>query len=149
MIKYADNIKKGYCQSVALGATAFISIAIGDSKFSYLLVVGMALVISSIILYECSRPKKKGERAAEAFRIGPSESSASNLLSCTSSLSSSQEDDEDEEEKVEMDAPGNSSRVELTNGTCANMGETGDVGCPKFKLPTTSPVIFVSGTSKG
>ncbi|KAI1726579.1 nucleotide-sugar transporter domain-containing protein [Ditylenchus destructor] len=51
VMKYADNIKKSYCQSMALGGTAFLSIALGDSKFSYTLLAGISLVIVSVFLY--------------------------------------------------------------------------------------------------
>lgn len=50
-MKYADNIKKSYCQSMALGGTACLSILFGDSKFSEGLVIGVGLVIISVFLY--------------------------------------------------------------------------------------------------
>uniref|UniRef100_A0A914GV39 Peptide chain release factor domain-containing protein n=1 Tax=Globodera rostochiensis TaxID=31243 RepID=A0A914GV39_GLORO len=58
VMKYADNIKKSYCQSVALGGTALLSIAIGDSHFSVPLLVGVALVIASVFLYTLNPPPK-------------------------------------------------------------------------------------------
>lgn len=51
VMKYADNIKKSYCQSIALGGTAFLSIMLGDSKFSFGLFIGVSLVIISVFLY--------------------------------------------------------------------------------------------------
>lgn len=58
-LKYADNIKKSYCQSLALGGTALLSIIMGDSEFSFALLGGVSLVISSIFLYTLNPPNLK------------------------------------------------------------------------------------------
>ena len=52
VIRYSDNIKKSYCQSVALGGTALVSIIVGDSHFSCELLLGVGLVIGSIFIYQ-------------------------------------------------------------------------------------------------
>jgi len=54
VIRYADNIKKSFCQALALGATAFVSIFLGDSSFSFYLLGGVALVVIAVILYAAS-----------------------------------------------------------------------------------------------
>ncbi|CAK5080769.1 unnamed protein product [Meloidogyne enterolobii] len=54
---YADNIKKSYCQTVALGGTALLSILLGDSQFSFSLIGGVSLVICSVFLYTLNPPK--------------------------------------------------------------------------------------------
>ncbi|KAL7079417.1 hypothetical protein ACQ4LE_001444 [Meloidogyne hapla] len=59
VMKYADNIKKGYCQSVALGGTALLSIILGDSQFSFSLLAGVFLVICSVFLYTLYPPNLK------------------------------------------------------------------------------------------
>ncbi|KAF7637689.1 hypothetical protein Mgra_00002948 [Meloidogyne graminicola] len=59
VMKYADNIKKSYCQSLALGGTALLSIIMGDSEFSFALLGGVSLVISSIFLYTLNPPNLK------------------------------------------------------------------------------------------
>ena len=51
VMKYADNIQKSYCQSIALGGTALISVLTGDSKPTVLLFTGVGLVIVSVFLY--------------------------------------------------------------------------------------------------
>nr|CAD2205172.1 unnamed protein product [Meloidogyne enterolobii] len=57
VVKYADNIKKSYCQTVALGGTAILSILLGDSQFSFSLIGGVSLVICSVFLYTLNPPK--------------------------------------------------------------------------------------------
>uniref|UniRef100_A0A914M6J1 Uncharacterized protein n=2 Tax=Meloidogyne TaxID=189290 RepID=A0A914M6J1_MELIC len=57
VVKYADNIKKSYCQTVALGGTALLSILLGDSQFSFSLIGGVSLVICSVFLYTLNPPK--------------------------------------------------------------------------------------------
>lgn len=59
VMKYADNIKKSYCQSVALGGTALLSILAGDSQFSFALLAGVSLVIGSVFLYTLNPPRVK------------------------------------------------------------------------------------------
>lgn len=66
VIRYADNIKKSFCQALALGGTAFISICLGDSNFSFYLLGGVSLVITSVILYASSPCKKKGRERVES-----------------------------------------------------------------------------------
>jgi len=56
VMKYADNIKKSYCQSIALGGTALISVFVGDSKPTALLFIGVGLVILSVFLYSLFPP---------------------------------------------------------------------------------------------
>lgn len=61
VMKYADNVKKSYCQSMALGGTAIISVFTGDAKGSILLFIGVGLVISSILLYSLFPPTQKSD----------------------------------------------------------------------------------------
>lgn len=58
VMKYADNIKKSYCQSIALGGTALLSVASGDVRASILLFCGVSLVILSVFLYSLNPPSK-------------------------------------------------------------------------------------------
>jgi hypothetical protein len=57
-MKYADNIKKSYCQSIALGGTALLSVASGDVQATFLLFSGVSLVILSVFLYSLYPPSK-------------------------------------------------------------------------------------------
>jgi UDP-sugar transporter A1/2/3 len=58
VMKYADNIKKSYCQSIALGGTALLSVASGDVQATFLLFAGVSLVILSVFLYSLYPPSK-------------------------------------------------------------------------------------------
>lgn len=60
VMKYADNVRKTYCQSVAIGATAVISIYLGERTASILLVAGVAMVVMSVYVY-ASYPEKEKE----------------------------------------------------------------------------------------
>uniref|UniRef100_W6NF51 Nucleotide-sugar transporter domain containing protein n=1 Tax=Haemonchus contortus TaxID=6289 RepID=W6NF51_HAECO len=51
VMKYADNIKKTYCQTLAIGLTAVISICLGERNFSLSLMTGVILVVISIAIY--------------------------------------------------------------------------------------------------
>ncbi|XGW29207.1 hypothetical protein V3C99_008762 [Haemonchus contortus] len=51
VMKYADNIKKTYCQTLAIGLTAVISICLGERNFSLSLMTGVILVVTSIAVY--------------------------------------------------------------------------------------------------
>uniref|UniRef100_A0A914C560 Uncharacterized protein n=1 Tax=Acrobeloides nanus TaxID=290746 RepID=A0A914C560_9BILA len=51
VLKYADNVRKSLCQSLAICGTAFLSIALGDSLFTIGLLIGTVLVIISIFVY--------------------------------------------------------------------------------------------------
>ncbi|CAJ0929142.1 unnamed protein product, partial [Mesorhabditis belari] len=57
VMKYADNVKKTYCQTIAIGLTALISIKMGDSVFSVQLLMGVSLVIASVFLYSFYPPQ--------------------------------------------------------------------------------------------
>ncbi|KAH7721875.1 Protein NSTP-8 [Aphelenchoides avenae] len=59
VMKYADNIKKSYCQSMALAGTAMLSILMGDSQFSWILLSGVSLVVASVFLYTLYPPSKQ------------------------------------------------------------------------------------------
>uniref|UniRef100_A0A915DID6 Uncharacterized protein n=1 Tax=Ditylenchus dipsaci TaxID=166011 RepID=A0A915DID6_9BILA len=56
VMKYADNIKKSYSNSISLGGTAFLSIAFGDTQFTFILFIGVGLVIASVFLYTTNPP---------------------------------------------------------------------------------------------
>lgn len=60
IIRVLDNIKKSFCQALALGGTAFVSVSMGDSNFSFYLLAGVSLVIFSVILYATSPRKQTG-----------------------------------------------------------------------------------------
>ncbi|KHJ95738.1 Nucleotide-sugar transporter [Oesophagostomum dentatum] len=51
VMKYADNIRKTYCQTLAIGLTAVISILIGERILSLNLVVGVTVVMVSLVIY--------------------------------------------------------------------------------------------------
>lgn len=51
VMKYADNVMKTYCQSLAIGLTAIVSIFLGDRTLSIDLIYGVLLVTSSIVVY--------------------------------------------------------------------------------------------------
>ncbi|CAJ0579546.1 unnamed protein product, partial [Mesorhabditis spiculigera] len=47
VMKYADNVKKTYCQTVAIGLTALLSVYLGDVLLSLQLTAGVCLVMIS------------------------------------------------------------------------------------------------------
>ncbi|EYB92256.1 hypothetical protein Y032_0196g1539 [Ancylostoma ceylanicum] len=51
VMKYADNVRKTYCQTIAIGLTAVISILIGERILTLNLVAGVALVMFSLAVY--------------------------------------------------------------------------------------------------
>uniref|UniRef100_A0A914C6B0 Nucleotide-sugar transporter n=1 Tax=Acrobeloides nanus TaxID=290746 RepID=A0A914C6B0_9BILA len=51
VIKYADNIRKSFFQSLAVCGTAFLSIVLGDSSLTIELSLKTILVIVSIVIY--------------------------------------------------------------------------------------------------
>ncbi|RCN31405.1 Nucleotide-sugar transporter [Ancylostoma caninum] len=51
VMKYADNVRKTYCQTLAIGLTAVISILIGERILTVNLVAGVALVMFSLAVY--------------------------------------------------------------------------------------------------
>ncbi|CAJ0583391.1 unnamed protein product, partial [Mesorhabditis spiculigera] len=51
VILYADNIRKTYCQTIAIGLTAWISIAMGDAVLTLQFMMGIILVVISILVY--------------------------------------------------------------------------------------------------
>uniref|UniRef100_A0A7E4ZTK4 UDP-galactose transporter n=1 Tax=Panagrellus redivivus TaxID=6233 RepID=A0A7E4ZTK4_PANRE len=61
VMKYADNIKKSYCQSIALGGTAVLSVITGDSTGTFLLFLGVSLVIVSVLMYSFYPPAKTAQ----------------------------------------------------------------------------------------
>uniref|UniRef100_A0A914D678 Uncharacterized protein n=1 Tax=Acrobeloides nanus TaxID=290746 RepID=A0A914D678_9BILA len=62
VMKYADNIKKSFSTSVALGGTSILSILMGDSVFSFLLMFGVSLVMLSVFLYTLNPPGKQSDK---------------------------------------------------------------------------------------
>ncbi|KAI6183693.1 Nucleotide Sugar TransPorter family [Aphelenchoides bicaudatus] len=67
VIKRTDNVKKGFCQALALGGTAAVAISLGDSKFSYYLLAGILIVVSSVILYALATRRQREEAELRAF----------------------------------------------------------------------------------
>ncbi len=63
VIKYADNILKGFACSLAIIITCVVSVFLFGFKLSAQFVLGAAFVISSIFLYGY-QPKKKTENPA-------------------------------------------------------------------------------------
>ncbi|CCD64474.3 Nucleotide Sugar TransPorter family [Caenorhabditis elegans] len=51
VMKYADNVMKTYCQSLAIGFTSIVSICLGDRLLSLYLGYGVFLVTSSVVVY--------------------------------------------------------------------------------------------------
>lgn len=51
VMKYADNILKGFATSIAICLTATASVVLGDMPFSYELLFGCAIVIVAVIVY--------------------------------------------------------------------------------------------------
>lgn len=66
VIRYADNIKKSFCQALALGGTTVVSIHMGDSYFSFYVLGGVSLVVTSVIMYATS-PSVKHKTRIEQF----------------------------------------------------------------------------------
>ncbi|CAD6194238.1 unnamed protein product [Caenorhabditis auriculariae] len=56
VMKYADNVKKTYCQSIAIGLTALISIFLGERTSTAMLFEGVTMVIVSVFLYAMYPP---------------------------------------------------------------------------------------------
>ncbi|KAL3095628.1 hypothetical protein niasHT_024454 [Heterodera trifolii] len=97
VMKYADNIKKSYCQSVALGGTALLSIVIGDSQFSVLLLVGVSLVIASVFLYTLNPPPRVKPATPEVPAHHPQDDDDIDGLE-EQQFSTDDDDDDDEDE---------------------------------------------------
>uniref|UniRef100_A0A1I7UXH1 Nucleotide-sugar transporter family protein n=1 Tax=Caenorhabditis tropicalis TaxID=1561998 RepID=A0A1I7UXH1_9PELO len=51
VMKYADNVMKTYCQSIAIGLTSLVSIFLGERLLTVYLVYGVLLVTSSVAVY--------------------------------------------------------------------------------------------------
>ncbi|CCD61332.1 Nucleotide Sugar TransPorter family [Caenorhabditis elegans] len=51
VMKYADNVMKTYCQSIAIGLTSLVSICLGERILTVYLVYGVTLVTSSVVVY--------------------------------------------------------------------------------------------------
>ncbi len=58
VMKYADNIKKTYCQSVAIVGTAIGSAILKEFVPSVTAIGGMSLVLLSAYVYVIFQPKK-------------------------------------------------------------------------------------------
>jgi UDP-sugar transporter A1/2/3 len=60
VVKYTDNIKKTYCQSIAIVGTAIGSVIIlNDFVPTVAAIIGMSLVLLSAYVYVISQPKSK------------------------------------------------------------------------------------------
>ncbi|PIO62831.1 Nucleotide-sugar transporter, partial [Teladorsagia circumcincta] len=59
VMKYADNVKKTYCQTLAIGLTAVTSICLGERNFSWSLTAGVILVVTSIAIYAFYPPSPR------------------------------------------------------------------------------------------
>lgn len=59
VVKYADNILKGFACSLAIIITCVLSIFFFGFQLSFQFTVGAALVIGSIFLYGYTPPKKQ------------------------------------------------------------------------------------------
>ncbi|CAO4373005.1 unnamed protein product [Caenorhabditis nigoni] len=51
VMKYADNVMKTYCQSIAIGLTSLLSIFIRERLLPLHLIFGVLLVTSSVVVY--------------------------------------------------------------------------------------------------
>ncbi|CAI2350066.1 unnamed protein product [Caenorhabditis sp. 36 PRJEB53466] len=51
VMKYADNVMKTYCQSIAIGLTSLVSIFLGERLLTVYLVYGVLMVTSSVVVY--------------------------------------------------------------------------------------------------
>ncbi|EGT49394.1 hypothetical protein CAEBREN_06302 [Caenorhabditis brenneri] len=51
VMKYADNVMKTYCQSIAIGLTSLVSIFLGERLLTVYLVYGVIMVTSSVVVY--------------------------------------------------------------------------------------------------
>ncbi|MFH4977470.1 hypothetical protein AB6A40_004179 [Gnathostoma spinigerum] len=60
VIKYADNIKKTYCQTVGISGTAVISVITHDTNLTFGLVIGVIIVILSTIMYAENASQTEG-----------------------------------------------------------------------------------------
>ncbi|KAK5984606.1 Nucleotide-sugar transporter [Trichostrongylus colubriformis] len=59
VMKYADNVKKTYCQTLAIGLTAVTSICFGERYLSWSLALGVILVVTSIAIYAFYPPSTR------------------------------------------------------------------------------------------
>ena len=68
VIKYADNILKGFACSLAIIITCFVSVLLFGFQLSIQFIVGAAFVVMSIFMYGYQPPKKtvKNEEITEA-----------------------------------------------------------------------------------
>ncbi|KAF1756820.1 hypothetical protein GCK72_013274 [Caenorhabditis remanei] len=86
VMKYADNVMKTYCQSIAIGLTSLVSIFLGERLLTLYLVYGVLMVTSSVVVYSLfpasppSLPYHKLEQQEDVEEL----------------LKSSEEDEEDE-----------------------------------------------------
>ncbi|KAI3414206.1 hypothetical protein GPALN_011663 [Globodera pallida] len=127
VMKYADNIKKSYCQSVALGGTALLSIAIGDSHFSVPLLVGVALVIASVFLYTLNPPPKVKSATPE---VPPRDDDDLMLLD-----EDDYDDDESDDDEIELKLDEKGNRSKLDTVADAALSELKGWHIPKKKVP--------------
>ncbi|CAP33407.1 Protein CBG15025 [Caenorhabditis briggsae] len=51
VMKYAENVMKTYCQSIAIGLTSLVSIFLGERLLTLHLIFGFLLVTSSVVVY--------------------------------------------------------------------------------------------------
>lgn len=59
VMKYADNVKKTYCQTIAIGLCALTSISLGERSPTLLLGMGVGLVSTSVYVYAAYPPDKE------------------------------------------------------------------------------------------
>ncbi|KAK6747342.1 hypothetical protein RB195_000505 [Necator americanus] len=57
VMKYADNVRKTYCQTIAIGLTAVTSILLGERILTLNLITGVTLVMVSLAVYAFYPPK--------------------------------------------------------------------------------------------
>ncbi|KHJ95737.1 UDP-galactose transporter [Oesophagostomum dentatum] len=59
VMKYADNVRKTYCQTIAIGLTAVVSILIGERVLTLNLATGVAIVNASLAVYAFYPPSPR------------------------------------------------------------------------------------------
>ena len=90
VIKYADNILKGFATSIAIIVSCLASAYLFETVIDLVFTVGTFLVVLSVVLYSYTPPNGSGSSSStNILPTSSSTQSSSQLMSSSSSLSSS------------------------------------------------------------
>ncbi|CAI5449139.1 unnamed protein product [Caenorhabditis angaria] len=69
VMKYADNVMKTYCQSIAIGLTSLVSIILGERDLTLFLCYGVLMVTSSVVIYSCYPAQPKDHQPTDTKSV--------------------------------------------------------------------------------